>query len=348
MHERAATGAAMRSGHAVLTPSARVVLGLAFAVVVSALLGLWVGRGGALDFSPESLLLRMRAARVVVAFLCGGALSIAGCVVQTIFRNPLASPELLGTSSGAMLGAHVALLISVLTLGGGATAGVLPEMLIPIGAVLGAVLSLGALLTVLSYRRDPLALILTGYALSSLFLGVSSFLSNLTRSSYEVNAAFSVLAQGDISATGPRQVMLMLLMALFGSAPLLLHADTLDVMLTGEQEARTLGLDVSHVRGDLVLWVAVLTAGATAVGGGVGFVGLIVPHALRPWVGQRHRYLLPCAFLAGGGLVVLCDVCCRIIPVPQGIPLGVLTHLIGAPIFLRMLFTQLQMHTDHD
>jgi len=142
--------------------------------------------------------------------------------------------------------------------------------------------------------------------------------------------------------------MLMLLMAVFGSLPLLASADTLDMMLIGDQEARTLGLDVSQTRRELVLWVAVLTAGATAVGGGVGFVGLIVPHALRPWVGQRHRYLLPCAFVAGGGLVVLCDVGCRLMPVEQGIPLGVLTHLFGAPIFLRMLFKQLQMQADHD
>jgi iron complex transport system permease protein len=122
-----------------------------------------------------------------------------------MFRNPLASPELLGTSTGAVLGAHIALLISVLALGGGSMSAVLPEMLIPIGAVLGAVLSLGALLIVQSYRRDPLALILTGYALSSMFSGMSSFLSSMTRADYEINAAFSALVQGDISAAGDRK-----------------------------------------------------------------------------------------------------------------------------------------------
>jgi len=87
----------------------------------------------------------------------------------------------------------------------------------------------------------------------------------------------------------------------------------------------------------LVLWVAVLTAGAVAVGGSVGFVGLIIPHAMRPFVGQRHRYLLPVVFVAGGVFVVFCDVVCRVLPLRAEIPLGVLTDIIGAPIFLRML-----------
>ena len=282
------------------------------------------------------------AARVAVAFLCGGALALSGAVVQTLFRNPLATPELLGASSGATLGAHIALIGSVFWLGGGGGSAILPEMLIPVGAVLGAVLSLCALLLVLSWREDPLLLLLTGYALSSLFLGASTFLTSVTQEAWEINRAFAALAQGDVSAAGPRQVGLVLLMALGGAGPLWLSADTLDVLSAGDQEARTLGVDVTQTRIWIVLWVAMLVAGAVAVGGGVGFVGLIVPHALRPWVGQRHRQLLPSVFVAGGACVVLCDVLCRIVPLRQGIPLGIFTHLIGAPIFLRMLISQLR------
>ncbi|MET0388450.1 MAG: iron chelate uptake ABC transporter family permease subunit, partial [Polyangiales bacterium] len=306
---------AAASGRAVLTPSRGLVVGLLALVLLSAALGLLVGRGGVLDFGRESLFLGMRAYRVAVAFLCGGALSVSGVVVQTLFRNPLASPQILGTTSGAILGAHAALLVSVFMLGGGSLLGIAPELLIPLGALLGAGLSLLLLLTVVSLQEDSLALLLTGYALMSLFQSASTFLSSISQEAWELNRAFASLNQGDISASGPRQLLLMLAMALGGVLPVFASSSTLDVLLAGDEEARTLGVATDEVRFWLVLWVAVLTGGAVAVGGGVGFVGLIVPHALRPRVGQRHRYLVPLTFVAGGGFVVLCDALCRLVPV---------------------------------
>jgi iron complex transport system permease protein len=334
-------------GDAVLAPSRGFVACLIALVCASVLLGLAIGRGGMLDLEHESVLLTMRAHRVLVAFFCGGALSVAGAVVQTLFRNPLASPQILGTTSGAVLGAHVALLGSVLALGGGGVFGIAPEMLVPIGAALGATLSLFILLAVVSLRQEPLALLLTGFALMSFFQGVSTFLSSLNQESWELTRAFNALNQGDISSAGARQVFLVLVMTLGGLVPILGSASTLDVLVSGEDEARTLGVDVARVRFWLVLWVAIMTAGAVAVGGSVGFVGLIAPHALRPWVGQRHGYLVPAVFVAGGGFVIVCDVLCRIIPVRSGIPVGVLTDLIGAPIFLRMLLQQMRAQAEH-
>jgi iron complex transport system permease protein len=336
------------TGDAVLAPSRGFVVFLIALIGLSVLVGLWIGRGGVIDFGSEPVLLRMRAHRVLVAFLCGGALSVAGAVVQTLFRNPLASPQILGTTSGATLGAHVALLGSVLLLRGSGVLGIAPEMLIPIGATLGASLSLFLLLAVISLREEPLALLLTGFALMSLFQGASTFLMSINQEAWELNRAFAALNQGDISAAGPRQVLLVLMMTIGGVVPVLASSNTLDVLVSGEDEARTLGVDVGHVRFWLVLWVAILTAGAVAVGGSVGFVGLIAPHALRPWVGQRHRYLVPATFAGGGCFVVICDVACRILPLRSGLPVGVLIDLIGAPIFLWLLLRQMRAQADHD
>ncbi|MEY4579575.1 MAG: hypothetical protein RL701_4278, partial [Pseudomonadota bacterium] len=213
---------------------------------------------------------------------------------------------------------------------------------LPLGAILGAAASLFVLLAVVARYAEPLALLLTGFALLSLFQGASSFLGSLTQEAWELQRAFAALSQGDISSVGPRQLWLSVVLSLGGLLPVWLRASTLDVWLTGDDEARTLGVAIGQARVWLVLWVAVLTAGAVAVGGSVGFVGLIVPHALRPWVGERHRYLIPMAFLAGGGFVVLCDVLCRVLPIKNGLPLGVLTDLIGAPVFLYLLFKQLR------
>lgn len=338
--------AARQPGDAVLAPTRAVIAVLIALIVVAAALGLALGRSGVLDWA-DPLLLRMRAQRVAVAFLCGGATAVSGAVVQTLFRNPLASPSILGTTSGAILGAHVALLISVLALGGGGALGIAPEMLIPIGALAGGAASLFILLGVVSLREDPLVLLLTGFALMALFQGASTFLTTWTQEAWELNRAFSALAYGDISAAGGRQVWLVGAMTLGGLVPLLADQSTLDVLLTGEDEARTLGVDVGSVRFWLVLWVSVLIAGSVAVGGSVGFTGLIIPHALRPWVGHRHRYLLPASFLGGGGFLIACDVLCRVLPIQNGLPLGTLTDLIGAPIFLRLLLKHLRSQAAH-
>jgi len=331
---------------AVLAPSLWFCVCLGLFVVLCLGFGVWVGRVG-WNWGGDPVLLSLRVNRTIVALLCGGGLSVAGVVVQTLFRNPLASPEVLGTTSGATLGAHVALLICVFALGGGGAFGIQPEMLIPLGATLGACGSLAVLLGIVSLHEGSLSLLLTGFALMMLFEGTSSFLTSVSQEAWELNRAFNALSLGDISASGMHQVLLVAVMTLGGVAPIFLYAGTLDVLLSGDEEACTLGVDVRQVRFWLVLWVALLTAGAVAVGGGVGFVGLIVPHALRPYVGQRHRFLLPSAFTGGGGFVVLCDVLCRIAPLRTAIPLGILTDMIGAPIFLHMLLRHMREREMH-
>jgi iron complex transport system permease protein len=333
-HEDAAHA---RTGVAVTRVPRALLLLLVPALTISVLLGLFIGRGSIAATALDPTFLTLRAHRVLVAFFSGAALSVAGAVVQGVFRNPLANPAVLGVTSGALLGTHLALLGTVLLFGGGTVLPLAPEMMVPFGALAGATLALFTLLALASRRLGPLTLLLTGWALMSIFQGISSFLQHVFQEAWELNRAMNVLNVGNISSSGSRQALLIVVMTLGASLPLWLSSATLDVLLTGEEEALSLGVDVQRERFWLVLWVAVLTAGAVAVGGSVAFVGLIIPHAMRPWVGQRHRALLPAVFVAGGIFVVLCDVVCRVLPVRAEIPLGVLTDILGGPVFLRML-----------
>jgi iron complex transport system permease protein len=312
----------------------RTALGLLAACLASIALGLAVGRGQLGDAALGSTFLAMRAQRVAVAFLAGGALALAGAVVQALFRNPLASPFILGTSAGATLGGQAAML--AVAMGQGA-AFIAPEMVLPFGCVAGALLSLVLLLSVTSLQASSLSLVLTGFVLSALFASFGALLESVALESWELSRALSVFARGSVSGAGTRQVLLALCMIAGGALPVLAGARNLDLLLSGEEEAASLGVDVARVRFWSVIWVAVITAGAVAVGGSEAFIGLIVPHALRPFVGEAHRRLLPAAFVAGGVCLVLADVACRALPLRSEPPLGVVTSLVGAPIFLGML-----------
>lgn len=335
--EQSAAPGHSTAGEARERPLPWLLWALVVALLLSVVLGLLAGRADTFSDAAPGLLLSLRAKRVVVGFFCGAGLATAGAVVQGLFRNPLASPHILGIEAGAMLGAHIALRTVVVILGGAGISGLAPELMVPIGAVVGALLSLLVLLSIVSLRSTPLSLLLTGYALMLLFTSAGTLLTHLFQESWELNRAISALQAGSISAAGTRQMWLVMVMVVGGALPVMLWSSTLDVLLCGEEEAQSLGVDVRRARFWLVLWVSVMTAGAVAVGGGVAFVGLIVPHALRPFTGHAHRYLLPLCFLAGGTFLVLCDALSRSLPFRGEVPLSVLTDMIGAPVFLRML-----------
>lgn len=326
------------SGAAVLGPSRAFCVLLGLGLLGACVAGVLLGRGGL--SRPELLdtFLSMRAQRVAVAFFCGAGLSMAGAVIQAVFRNPLANPSILGVNAGASLGAHVALLVAVLTFSGGSVLGLAPEMLAPLGAVLGALATMFLLLFVASRRTSPLALLLTGFALMCLLQAVSTSLTALTQQSWELNRAVTALQNGSIGSVGAKQVWLAGLMTLGGALPLFFWAGSLDLLLGGEEEAESLGVDVKSVRRWVVLWVCMQVGGAIAVGGGVGFVDVIIPHAMRRFVGHSHRHLLWASAVAGGLFLVLADTLCRSLPFAGEVPLGVVTSLVGAPLFLRLLW----------
>jgi iron complex transport system permease protein len=178
---------------------------------------------------------------------------------------------------------------------------------------------------------------LTGFLLSSLFISLGGFLTSLAQERWELARAVMDFALGDVSGTGPRQIALAFPLVGSGCVAAWAWGRPLDLMLTGEEEARSLGGDVDAVRRWCVVWIAILTAAAVAIGGNVGFVGLIVPHVLRGVVGPDHRVLLPACIFGGAGFVVACDTLARV-ALPSGeFPVGVVTALLGGPFFLSMI-----------
>jgi iron complex transport system permease protein len=314
-------------------------LAIAYAVLVALLLAtaglaLAVGHGSLSDPTLRGVLLELRATRVMSAALAGAALAVGGVVVQGVFRNPLVSPSILGTTAGASLGGQLSLLALAW---GGAGNWLAAEFVLPLGCLIGAGVSLGILLIFCRERAGTLMLILTGFIMSSLFLAVGGFATSLAQDQWEVSRAVVAFTLGGVGGTGARQVATAVPFVLIGLGACWGWSGSLDVLLSGEDEARTLGVEVGQVRRFTVVWVAVLTSAAIAVGGNVAFVGLIVPHALRPIVGVGHRRLIPAAALLGAAFLVVCDVIARVFPSKSELPLGVITGIIGAPVFLYLL-----------
>lgn len=320
----------------------RPPLGLVYSGLVAALLGacalsLSVGHGSLADESLRDVLLRLRTHRLLAALLAGAALAVAGVLVQGLFRNPLASPSVIGTSGGASLGGRLSLLATHFFLETGGTPWLSPELLLPVGCILGALGALALLFMVTRVRDDLVVMLLTGFLLSSLFISLEGFVTSLAQERWELSRAVLSFALGDVSGVGPRQIALAAPLVAIGCALSWTWSAPLDLMLTGEEEARSLGVELGALRRWVVVWTAILTAAAVAIGGNIGFVGLVVPHALRPLVGVTHDRLIPAAALGGGAFVVLCDVMCRVLPGRSEVPLGVITGLVGAPTFLWLL-----------
>jgi iron complex transport system permease protein len=311
-----------------------LLVGLLAAVVAIALV---VGQGSLSDPAIAATLLELRATRVAAAFLAGAALAVGGVVAQGLFRNPLVSPDILGTAGGSMLGGQLALLGFASVPALRALPHVGPQMVLPLGCLAGAELALLVLLAFARERGSNLTLLLTGFVLSSLFLSIGSFVTSLAQDSWDLARAVVSFTLGGVGGVGRRQILLAAPLVFVGVGAAWLWGRTLDLLLSGEEEASALGVDVTAARRWLTAWVAVMTGAAVSVGGNVIFVGLIVPHGLRPIVGVNHRRLVPAAALAGGIFVVACDVIARLAPTRSEIPLGVVTGIIGAPVFLFLL-----------
>lgn len=314
-------------------------LALVYAALVALLLAavavaLLVGQGQLSDPALRATLLELRATRIAAALLAGAALAVGGVVAQGVFRNPLVSPSILGTTAGASLGGQLALL----ALAWGAAGRVVPaELVLPLGCLVGAGLALAILLLFCRERAGTLVLILTGFILSSLFLALGGFVTSLAQDQWDLSRAVVAFTLGGVGGTGARQVLAALPLVAVALVACWAWSGPLDVLVSGEDEARTLGVEVGQARRWTVVWVAVLTAAAIAVGGNVGFVGLVVPHALRPMVGVAHRRLIPAAALLGAAFLVACDIIARVFPSRSELPLGVVTGLLGAPVFLYLL-----------
>ncbi len=278
------------------------------------------------DALPRMLLWDLRLPRALVGIAVGASLAASGVVMQAFFRNALASPGLLGVSSGGAFGA-----VLVLALGWGAAS----LWVLPAASLAGAFL---ATLAVMAFARQGAStehLLLSGVALNALFGAGTSFLLNLSASHFQAGGQVLFWLMGGLENRTWEHVWMSLPGVLLGCALLLPLGRTMNLLAMGETGARSLGVDVDRVRWQLVGLSTLLTALATAVGGIIGFVGLVVPHMLRLAFGPDHRRLLPLSMLGGALFVLVCDLATRLLP--AGLRLGVVTSLVGGPFFLWLL-----------
>lgn len=315
-----------------------LVLLLAAAIAVSLL----VGSGG---FAADGILLHLRLLRTACAALSGAALAVAGVLVQGLFRNPLASPDVVGTTAGATLGGQVAL-VGHAALIGVLPAWLAPELVLPLGCLAGASAALMLLLATAGRNGGLVSVLLTGFVITAVVGAASGMLTSLAAGHWELARALTAFGLGGVDGKGAGHILLALPLVAAGICAALAWGRTCDVLLAGEEEAQALGVDTAQARRWLLAWTALLAAAAVAVGGALSFVGLVVPHALRPFAGVEHRRLVPAAALGGAAFLVLCDVAARAVPmaatacgVPGSgeLPLGVVTGLVGGPVFLLLL-----------
>ena len=284
--------------------------------------------------SDEAILLLYRLPRVVGAALVGAALGVAGVLFQGLLRNPLADPLLLGTSSGAALGATVAFLLPAAF-----TAYWLGFGLVAIFAFAGALLSVGLvyLLATRNRRTPVVTLLLAGVAVGAILTAGQTLLITMNdRLGLRLLSLYRWIS-GSVNVESWTQAQVVTALVVAGVAASILLAPALDAFALGEEMAGHLGLRVERYKLLIVLVATLLVGAAVSISGIVGFVGLVAPHLCRLTLGPRHRLLVPASAFAGAIFVVLADLLARVVVAPGELPLGVLTALVGGPFFLWLL-----------
>jgi iron complex transport system permease protein len=282
-----------------------------------------------------AVLWAIRLPRVILGALVGATLAVAGTALQGVFRNPLADPALIGVSSGASLGAALCLVVGPRLIPEGATT-ILPWLL-PVVAFAGALLATMIVLVVASAggQREIVTMLLTGIAIAALAQAGTGLLVTVATDAQLRSLSFWTLGslggatwEAILPAAGPMLLALLLLPR---------DAVALDLLLLGDAEAEHLGVRVRTVTRRVIALSALGVGAAVAASGLIGFIGLVVPHALRLLLGPSHRGLLPAAMLVGAVALVLADTLARTIAAPIELPIGVVTALLGAPVFLGMV-----------
>ncbi len=272
----------------------------------------------------------LRLPRTLLAVLAGGTLAIAGLALQTLFRNPLAEPYTLGISSGAALGAVLSLQLESFGWTVSFSAMAIASF---VGALVVSVAILG--LAMSGYGRDVSTLLLAGIAISlscSALILFVQYLADMTKTYRMVR-----WMMGGLAVVGYDKVLWLLPWTVVGVVVLLVLRWDLNLLLTGEELAASRGVDLKRLRIGVLGTTSAMVAALVAVTGPIGFVGLIVPHILRRWIGHDHLLLIPACLLGGGAFLAFCDLGARTVMAPAELPVGVLTALLGGPFFLWLL-----------
>jgi iron complex transport system permease protein len=280
------------------------------------------------DQSPSAIIVnQIRLPRTILAALVGATLGLAGATLQGLLRNPLAEPGIIGASSGAALGASLVLYFGLAEIS---------ILALPIAGMIGALIAVAMLFLLAGRNASPLALILSGVAISSFASALTALAINLASSAY---AALEITfwLMGSLTDRSMTHVALAAPAMGVGWVLMLSGARSLSILSLGEDTASSLGVSLNTLRVRLVLGIAIAVGAAVSISGAIGFVGLIVPHILRPFVGFEPGRLLGVSLLGGSALVIAADIAVRLLSTGIEIRLGVVTSLIGAPFFLFLL-----------
>lgn len=303
-------------------------LGLgAVALPVEEIIAAVLGHG---DPIAETILFDLRLPRAIIGLLVGGMLGLAGAVLQGYLRNPLAEPSVLGASNGAALGAVAALYFGIAEWHLAA---------LPILSICTALAALALLFMLAGDSESPLTLILGGIAVSTFAGAGISLALNLSSNPFAAMEIMNWLL-GSIENRSIEHVWVALPCIVTGMALLLFDGRALDALSLGEDGARSLGLDLRRTRFRLLMGVAIGVGGAVAVSGAIGFVGLIVPHLIRPFTDRSPSAILLPSMLGGAALLTLADVLVRLVPTSSELKLGVVTAFVGVPVFLLHLLRE--------
>lgn len=270
-----------------------------------------------------------RMPRLIVGFLVGFSLAAAGCIMQGLFRNPMASPGMIGASSGAALGAVTCIYLGLAAKSMAA---------LPVFAVLAALLSLMIVFAIATSggRTSMATLLLAGIAVSLVFSALTSFIITLGTSEFDVGRVIITWLMGDLNNRSWHHVRIVFSTTCLSMAGIVLFLRDLNVLMIDDETAANLGISVNRVRNTLLVLSALLTGGAIAVSGVIGFVGLIAPHMTRGRIGPDNRKLLPLAGLLGAVFVIYADLFVKLV-VNIDLRIGILTSLLGGPFFLFLL-----------
>jgi len=277
----------------------------------------------------QDILLQIRVPRVLMAAAVGSSLAVSGAVFQGLFRNPMAEPYVIGVSSGSALGAVIAML-------GGFTLAGSSYGLVPLFAFVGGILTIITVYTMARVGRavPVMTLLLAGIAVSSF---LSALVSLLTYFAGEKLHMVVFWMMGGLGGATWQTVKIMLPYAAVGFVTVMMFSRELNAMLLGEETASHLGVDTEKVKKILLVGASMLVAAAVSTSGIIGFVGLVVPHFIRLVAGPDHRFLLPASAILGGALLIATDTLARVIIAPTELPVGIITSIIGAPMFIYLL-----------
>jgi iron complex transport system permease protein len=284
------------------------------------------------DETARIIVVEIRLPRTLLAFLIGGTLGLAGAALQGLLRNPLAAPDLFGASASAAFGA-----VAVIAF---ASVGAI-SFVLPFAAIAGALVSVGLLILVAGPRASLLVLILAGLAISSLAGAGTALALNLAPNPFAaLEIAFWLL--GSLEDRSMRHVLIALPAMVAGVVLLFWDRRAFRALTLGEEAAASLGFNLNGVRLRVIAGVAATVGAGVAVAGTIGFVGLVAPHLMRPFVRYDPARLMVPAALAGAALLLAADIAVRLIPSTEEIKVGVLTALIGAPFFIAMILRRRQ------